>query len=779
MLRVILLASILAVSFIGSNAECANGCSGHGRCTSYDMCVCNRNWMANDCSERVCQFGLAHVDTPKGDLDMNGIVTDGTKVVAVDSSVYPYGTTEAFPFARDSNLQDIPHSAHYYMECSNKGTCDRTTGTCTCFDGYDGAACQRASCPGYPTSCSGHGVCRTIGQLAGDDYGNIYKLWDRKSTMGCKCDDGYSGPDCSDRKCKYGIDPLYLDDSATIKFATFDLAVLTTANSADFNDGTPLKGDAYFAIRFYDMHGEDWLTSPIIAGASCSDVIDALEALPNNVIPSGQTWCTLTYSKAAANNSISGWNHGHDMHYPSGSDDTGYAAERAISYPLAFWEQSVRSSFDTSISTLKLAGYIYRLKFLGNPGNIRQPEIEIYLDGLRPSLSSAGQVITKVWTDGQQGENTDMFADHCDGVTVQIGFDGQATHKNDLEPYFYLTGFNVAEKALLKTCLADSDFDVSNNVEVYNWDYGNKNYPHIIKLVKTHTTYTDGGYYVAIYYDMSVSMDNLSNNGGTFKLLNPFYSLDDTDVETIFQIPQSNYQGLNPNHKVSSDMYEVYTTKGVLALTSNASQATFGFASQEIFMSNVSYDQFSGYKEGANIYDGDISCEVGANNLYKNVFVPHCLNQSDYFTLLNFEYTSKNPQHINLYSAKKLSMKKYSQSVYNNSFADGPNRGASKLVPSSKQRTRKGSLEVGNYGGANDAHFQTHSIITDLSTNWAAVASDKPTFHVYKFFPNSASTYEYVAPCSNRGICNDDDGTCTCFPGYSHDDCSQQNSLHV
>ena len=47
------------------DAECANACNGHGRCTSYDMCICHRNWQANDCSERVCMHGLAHVDTPK------------------------------------------------------------------------------------------------------------------------------------------------------------------------------------------------------------------------------------------------------------------------------------------------------------------------------------------------------------------------------------------------------------------------------------------------------------------------------------------------------------------------------------------------------------------------------------------------------------------------------------------------------------------------------------------------------------------------------------------
>jgi hypothetical protein len=58
---------VIVISFLAVNVygECANACNGHGRCTSYDMCICNRNWQANDCSERICQFALAHVDTPK------------------------------------------------------------------------------------------------------------------------------------------------------------------------------------------------------------------------------------------------------------------------------------------------------------------------------------------------------------------------------------------------------------------------------------------------------------------------------------------------------------------------------------------------------------------------------------------------------------------------------------------------------------------------------------------------------------------------------------------
>jgi hypothetical protein len=52
---------------------------------------------------------------------------------------------------------------------------------------------------------------------------------------------------------------------------------------------------------------------------------------------------------------------------------------------------------------------------------------------------------------------------------------------------YYLTGFSSAEKALLKACLGDSDFDSGNNVEVYNWDYGSELYPHIIKLIRSVT----------------------------------------------------------------------------------------------------------------------------------------------------------------------------------------------------------------------------------------------------------------------------------------------------
>lgn len=676
---------------------------------------------------------------------MSGGLSGPDHPVVDNSFTFPYGTTESFPQMEDSDLKELTNSAHYYMECSNKGKCDRTTGECQCYDGYDGVACQRASCPGYPNSCSGHGVCKTIRQLAKADHGNVYQLWDKDVTMGCECDAGYTGPDCSERECKYGVDPLYLDDASTVKYSIYDFAVLTNnkkpvSMETLFTDGQSEAKSGYWAIRFYDNHGEDWLTRPILAGSSCDEVMDALESLPNNVVPNNTLHCTFGSVFNGTENTFSQQTTPYmDADHPLGS-----AHPYRIAYKLDFWEsdtplnqgeispltplQFYSGSNDTSYNMV--SGYFYRIKFYGNPGAFREPEIELYLDGKRPSLVSPGaKVITKVWTDGQQGEYVDHFADHCDGVSVQVvrHYDGTS----------FLSGFTTAERNLLKKCLGDADFDTSNNQDVYNWDKGTKLYPHIIKLVRTVTTYTDGGYYAVIWYDTSKTWDNL-NTEGTFRILNPFLA------------PDAMY----------TDMYDVYTTTGTLALTSNQSEATFGFASKTLYMTNVTYDVVN----VTQVYDGDISCEIGNNNAFKMQYIFHCLNKSDMFTLLNWEMPAVNPPNINLYTAERLHTGPYQWSVGD----------------------RFWSFHTNNTD--NEMHYMTHTITTDISTNWGVSVGIRwnqqpsvgaPHFHVYKFFPATKSDYTYVAPCSNRGICDTGSGTCKCFPGYTSDSCHEQNSLSV
>ncbi len=80
---------------------------------------CYPGFMGNDCSERICQFGRAHADTPKGNLDgsPNGVAS--TSTVLVGSQMYPNVVVEHILDPGSSE------SIHEYMECSNKGICNR------------------------------------------------------------------------------------------------------------------------------------------------------------------------------------------------------------------------------------------------------------------------------------------------------------------------------------------------------------------------------------------------------------------------------------------------------------------------------------------------------------------------------------------------------------------------------------------------------------------------------------------------------------------------------
>ena len=97
------------------------------------------------------------------------------------------------------------NDAHPVVECSNKGTCSRKTGECTCFKNYEGIACERTVCP---NSCSLAGVCFTEEKLA-DEASRTYDTpWDAKKHVGCVCDLGRRGPDCSLIECPSGADVL-------------------------------------------------------------------------------------------------------------------------------------------------------------------------------------------------------------------------------------------------------------------------------------------------------------------------------------------------------------------------------------------------------------------------------------------------------------------------------------------------------------------------------------------------------------------------------------------
>jgi hypothetical protein len=439
----------LLLSFINSAfAECPNACSAHGKCGAYDMCSCYRNWMANDCSERICQFGLAHVDVPKGDLDSSSgaltmtDLTAGTPIpnVGVDSDMYPKGTSEQFPDMSDSAQTKLTNTAHDYAECSNKGSCDRATGNCQCFEGYSGSACQRASCPDTGAGiCSGHGTCENIKTISRWDYNNIYKLWDEGATMGCACDGGYAGADCSERICKYGVDPLYLDSFQTYRYSNWTYAVYTDV-------GTSAVVVGNYSLVYTDTTGETWQTKPIDIAASCKDVVLALEDIPNDVIPLDTVECFK-----------------HVTDFVPGQAATTY-------------EPVSTAHYDMHAK--------YTIALPANPGLTSNLAIKTKLDGARDTLYSTAEttntLTTKVFNNGFYGENEDFVPDLCEGVTLSFAVVGTT---NTNTGFHVLTTLSADMLKLFKTCLGDANGDTTDNVEVENWDHGTASTPHLIKVV--------------------------------------------------------------------------------------------------------------------------------------------------------------------------------------------------------------------------------------------------------------------------------------------------------
>lgn len=607
-----------------ANGECFNACSGHGYCADRDMCVCDRNFMGADCSERICPFGNAYVDTPLGDLDASNSI-DGTGViVGYKSELYPFGVTEEYPRMQDSDMTLLENTAHAYRECSNAGTCNRVTGECECLDGFWGSSCQRMRCPGYPDyECSGHGQCLTIEKISENDYGNTYHMWDKKITHGCLCDYGYYGGMCEERHCKKGLDPKYADDVQTLKFPVYNLGIFTTSPTMDFTDGFAQPNQAYLKVKIYDQVGEPWMTAPLKPGFTCDELVSALEEIPMHVVPAGGTECTktsITYGNPTHDSDLLQFKYDYNSRYVFMS---GSAKAESFRYKPTFWDAGFRNSYDKDMLG-NITGDIYRLEFFSNPGVMLPLEVETHLhNDMTAAMVSEGRTIYTSWTDGQQGEDIDYFANHCKGVTVRV---------ENLGGVYYLTGFNTAEKLLLKKCLAGSDSDDTNNVEVHNWDYGTTTNPHFIRLLRTVTDLHDGGYYVAMYYDTTIQLDNLATEG-TFRLLQPFKGDYVYDSDTT--------------------RWEVYTTHGVLELTNTNHQVTFDFASNMMFTTNTT-------NSGSDMWHGDMSCapthpsDTTSNDNNKATYVPTCLNKGDIIVVLDPTDVDKNPQYMNMYTLKRL-----------------------------------------------------------------------------------------------------------------------------
>ena len=205
-------------------------CSGRGVCNS-GVCVCDENFQSSDgngnagsrgdCGAKIAD---AKIGTCIGEMvcSLRGECQVGDDP---NNPIYKCLCTESTKGADCSLLScpkgraffDVPsesQKAHALTECSSNGICDVTTGLCTCAVGFEGASCNIMSCP---RSCSGHGEClfmSELAELAGYTYGsepNSDSQWDHSSIKGCQCTEGWEGIACEKQSCPRGPNPVKVD----------------------------------------------------------------------------------------------------------------------------------------------------------------------------------------------------------------------------------------------------------------------------------------------------------------------------------------------------------------------------------------------------------------------------------------------------------------------------------------------------------------------------------------------------------------------------------------
>lgn len=139
--------------------------------------------------------------------------------------------------------------AHFYKECAGKGTCDRSSGECECYPGFEGTGCLRASCP---EDCSGHGFCKRIA-----DVTDTYLGWDAFNSQYCVCEPGYEGADCSLRTCPKGHDPIH-------RGMFNEIQTITLKDHWRLQGPGDHGSDAAMALVFTDEFGDEWATESFL-----------------------------------------------------------------------------------------------------------------------------------------------------------------------------------------------------------------------------------------------------------------------------------------------------------------------------------------------------------------------------------------------------------------------------------------------------------------------------------------------------------------------------------
>ena len=156
-------------------------------------------------------------------------------------------------------------------------------------------------------------MCRLLSELD-----SSYSAWDAEVTQQCICDGGFTGPDCSKRKCPVGADPIenaqVVDWSIQgIYFRTMTVAEEFTKdfdNVIQFLEDKPEK--VFYTLTFEDEFGDSWTTSVSTVDyfTECQTYYDGSNSMANcistpDVNANNDVHAHLVERASALNNTLS------------------------------------------------------------------------------------------------------------------------------------------------------------------------------------------------------------------------------------------------------------------------------------------------------------------------------------------------------------------------------------------------------------------------------------------------------------------------------------------
>merc|ERR1711907_362319 len=362
------------------------------------------------------------------------------------------------------------------------------------------------------------------------------------------------------------------------------------------------------------------------------------------------------------------------------------------------------------------------------------------------------------------GEFTDYFVSQCEHVYVTVspiygakdmtsfdtsGTDQEYTFSNALEPtmfgntnvYGYLDGLTTTETKLLKKCLRDSDGDSTNNVEVYDWDYGANMFyselydtwvmsgtPHAIKLVRRSPNDDyDGGKFALVWWNPKAEKFYVATKPSDLTSQYAVFTTDAT-AERVY---------LDVNEDSAYNQTEI------------AAVAYFKQFSNTLYMSF------------------DTSCETGLST------VEPCLQKGDMIFITDANWDKKDAEITRVSATSYFGVG--DSAKFMEGFADTTDLYTITKIWKAEETSTTGTLA------------DKFRITVDKSINWEGGVGDPDGdatqntgyVQILKFTPATTGSYTYVSQCSNRGLCNSDDALCECFKGYTNDNCDTQSSLAV